>query len=58
MRAGSCLISGLAGRIIRDQPADLIVLEHPNSAGYAKIGERFHAQAKELGLFCWTTKSR
>ena len=25
--AGSCLISGLAGRIIRDQPADLIVLE-------------------------------
>lgn len=25
--AGSCLISGLAGRIVRDQPADLIVLE-------------------------------
>jgi lysophospholipase L1-like esterase len=25
--AGSCLVSGLAGRIIRDQPADLIVLE-------------------------------
>ena len=25
--AGSCLISGLAGRVVRDQPADLIVLE-------------------------------
>jgi lysophospholipase L1-like esterase len=156
--AGSCLISGLAARIIRDQPADLIVLElginvhgegllkartflssvhsllsivreahaatpiaivspiycpaaetiaqgdgltlvqmrdlleqavnmrkaagddqlfyisgldllgendagdladglHPNSAGYRKMGSRFHAQAKSLGLFHWTVDS-
>jgi lysophospholipase L1-like esterase len=33
--AGSCLISGLAGRIIRDQPADLIVLE---------LGANVHAE--------------
>jgi hypothetical protein len=36
---------------------DLADSLHANSAGYAKIGARLHAQAGSLGLFNWAAGS-
>jgi lysophospholipase L1-like esterase len=47
-------ISGL-DLLAADEEADLADGIHPTSAGYAKIGQRFHTHAKALGLLPWTT---